>query len=105
MRMAEDGDIEVYIQNFTALPLEMLYISCKFYWGNSDIGTAYKSGVKTREVSPITEVQIEILSLWKIGHIDTTCWQKHFELKTSKKGASIDENAHFAFFMASYIPS
>ena len=41
----------------------------------------------------------------KIGHVDMTCWQRHPELKPSKKGASIDEFAHFAFSTMSFIAS
>ena len=38
----------------------------------------------------------------KSSHVDSRCWQKHPELRP-KKGASVGENAHFAFSTTSYI--
>jgi len=154
MRMAEDGDMEAHIQNFTAAKRhleehgvalgDVVYRTLFLL----SMLTQYDMTVMALEGMPdmmLEAVQNRLLEeyrkransaggmvMWvlltnqqqkpgkshqkagnrsklkcsacgKIGHVDTTCWQKHSELKPSKKGVSIDENAHFAFSTTSFI--
>ena len=157
MRMAEDGDMEAHIRNFTAAKrrleehgvalgdvvyrtLFLLSMPTRYDMtvtaleGMPDMTleavqnrlleehrkrTNFAGGMvmsalltnqqrkpgKSHQKAGSQRSKLKCSACGKIGHVDTTCWQKHPELKPSKKGASINENAHFAFSTTSFIAS